>query len=204
MSLPNLARSCIAAQFGARRIGKERGSASADRRCLRSSRAIEQFWSCSRRRLRDEASLERGRRRSSGVAGRHGRGASAAEPIRCGEFSRTARDHVAARRALLFVGPRLAGSPAGRCGDQAVEPGIETRAGRDATRSAPDALGAAGSIPAASAGPEATATTRTGAASTEGGKTRPRSRGQAPGAGGRAGRLAAVGVSREPGGTLPW
>ena len=40
------------------------------------------------------------------------------------------------------------------------------------TRSAPDAPGAAGSIPAASAGPEETATSRTEAASTEGGENK--------------------------------
>ena len=104
-----------------------------------------------------------------------------------------------------FVGPRRAGGPAGRCGDQAVEPGARPAPAETVTRSEPDAPGAAGSIPAASAAPEETATSRTEAASTAGGENKTAVvAAKAPGAGRRAGRLAAVAVGREPGGTLPW
>ena len=102
------------------------------RRCLRSSRAIEQFRSCSRWRLRHEASLERGRRRMRWLSLAATAAAQAPlSPSGAVNISRTARDQFSAHRARRFVGPRRAGSPAGRCGDQAVEPGIETRAGRD-------------------------------------------------------------------------
>ena len=168
---------------------------------FRSCRATEQSWSCSRRRSRDEASW-------SGVAAvLASLAATAAAQVPLSPSgavdSREPPAIAFPRRALLFVGPRLAGGPAPGAATRPSSPASRPAPAETVTRPAPDAPGAAGSIPAASAGSDETATSRTEAASTEGGEnktavSRPNARCGAPN-----GQLAAVGFSREPGERYP-